>query len=265
MTMQTSPEYATSRDGSRIAYWRSGSGPTLLIIGGALSNHLAYVPLAETLSPACTTIVWDRRERGHSSPTASPHSPEREVEDVAALLSTCAGPVTIYGHSSGAALALRAAAAGLPITRLVLGDPPYSAHTPEADALRVEHAQQADTLRILVANHDHAGAVRFFLSGFGLSSDELDGLMASPAGEAMCDMAATLPYDYAMLGDGLIPLGMARLVHLPTLVLAAQGDDLAARQLCAALPNAQLHNTAAPLHAMSVADYAPDIERFVKS
>lgn len=265
MPRHTSPEYATSRDGSRIAHWRYGSGPALLIIGGALSDHSTYVPLAETLSPACTTIIWDRRERGHSVHAASPYSPEREVDDVNALLSTCVGPVTIYGHSSGAALALRVAAAGLPVARLVLGDPPYSPHTPDADAMRAEHAQQAERLRALVAQADHAGAVRFFLSGFGLSPEELDGLMASPAGEAMCALAATLPYDYDMLGDGLVPLDAAKSVHVPTLVLAAQGEDVAARQLCAAIPDARLLGTVAPLHALAVEDYAPDILRFVHS
>lgn len=263
--MHTSPEFATSRDGSRIAFWRFGSGPALLVIGGALSDHAGYVPLAEALSLTCTTIIWDRRERGHSRPPASPYAPEREVEDVAALLTMCDEPVTVYGHSSGAALALRAAAAGLPFARLVLGDPPYSPHTPEAETLRAEHAQQADTLRALLADDDRAGAVRFFLSGFGLSSEELDGLMASPAGEGMSALATTLPHDYALLGDGLVPLGMAELVQVPTLVLAAEGDDLAARQLCAALPDARLTGMVAPLLALAVEDYAPEILQFMRA
>jgi pimeloyl-ACP methyl ester carboxylesterase len=258
-------QHTVSADGTHIAYRQSGSGPVLLIVGGALSDHTSYVPLAEELSAYCTTIIWDRRGRGQSQQGTSPYSPEREIEDVDALLATCGGKVAVYGHSSGAALALRAAAAGLPISRLILGDPPYSPNDVSADAARAEHAQQADTLRALIASHNHAGAVRYFLAGFGLPDDDLDALLASPTGEAMCQLAVTLPQDYAMLGDGVVPHDVAAGVRIPALVLSAAGEDTVARQLTKALPHGRLQSVPAPLHALEPSDYAAHITNFVNS
>ena len=114
----------TSSDGTTIAYDRSGEGPPLVLIGGALSDRAAAGSLAEALAPRLTAIAYDRRGRGDSGDTA-PYAVEREIEDLEAIVAEAGGSAFVFGHSSGAALALEAAARGLPVTKLALYEPPF--------------------------------------------------------------------------------------------------------------------------------------------
>ena len=91
---------------------------------GAFNTRSQTEPLARTLKPRFTVLNYDRRGRGDSGDTA-PYAVEREIEDVAALIAVAGGSGVLFGHSSGATLALKAAAAGLPVTRLVLYEPPF--------------------------------------------------------------------------------------------------------------------------------------------
>ena len=102
----------TSKDGTTIAYERTGGGPALVIVGGALNDRGAAAPLAALLSPRFTVIAYDRRGRGDSTDTA-PYAVEREIEDLAALIDATGGCAYAVGHSSGAALVLESAARGL--------------------------------------------------------------------------------------------------------------------------------------------------------
>src|SRR5262249_699655 len=102
----------TSKDGTAIAFDRSGAGPAIILVGGALSDRSAGAPLAALLAPRFTVFAYDRRGRGDSGDTA-PYAVEREVEDLAALIDEAGGSAFLLGHSSGAALALEAAARGL--------------------------------------------------------------------------------------------------------------------------------------------------------
>src|SRR5690242_15072029 len=100
-----------SKDGTAIAFERTGSGPALIIVDGALCSR-AFGPsrkLAAALSHAFTVYIYDRRGRGDSSDTG-PYSPTREVDDIAALVRDAGGSAALLGLSSGGALALEAAA-----------------------------------------------------------------------------------------------------------------------------------------------------------
>ena len=104
-----------SKDGTTIAYERSGSGPALILVDGALCSR-AFGPspkLAPLLARHFTVYAYDRRGRGKSGDTL-PYSPQREVEDIAALVHEAGGSASLVGLSSGGALALEAAASGLP-------------------------------------------------------------------------------------------------------------------------------------------------------
>lgn len=248
----------TSRDGTRIAYYTVGSGPALLIVGGALADHHAYAPLADALASRFTVCTFDRRGRGRSGDSL-PYTPEREVEDVTAVLACCQGPVRVYGHSAGAALALRTAASNPSILRMVLADPPFAPRGPHDELARTEHAAQAAQLQALVEQGDLEGTVRCFLGDFGLSPSDLDALLASPEGSGMMALAATLPYDYAMLDDGLVPVARAAVVHTPTWLVAPGASCDAARQLAEAMPNARLATLDAPTHELSPADLAASL------
>jgi pimeloyl-ACP methyl ester carboxylesterase len=77
----------TSKDGSRIAYDRLGSGPVVILVGGALGHRKfkKMEELARLLAESCTVINPDRRGRGDST-EVKPFAPEREIEDIAALI-----------------------------------------------------------------------------------------------------------------------------------------------------------------------------------
>src|SRR5688572_32950170 len=110
----------TSSDGTKIAYERSGSGPAVILVDGALCSR-AFGPmpkLAPLLAPHFTVYTYDRRGRGESGDTP-PYSKEREIEDIAALMQEAGGSVSLLGLSSGGALALEAAAPGLPVRKVV--------------------------------------------------------------------------------------------------------------------------------------------------
>jgi Alpha/beta hydrolase family len=107
----------TSKDGTVIAFDGAGAGPALVLVGGAF-QHRALDPrtarLADLLSDRFSVYNYDRRGRGDSGDTA-PYAVEREIEDIEALIEDAGGSAFVFGMSSGAVLALRAAASGLPI------------------------------------------------------------------------------------------------------------------------------------------------------
>jgi pimeloyl-ACP methyl ester carboxylesterase len=95
-----------SKDGTPIAFERSGSGPALILVDGALC-YRAFGPapqLAALLAQHFTVFTYDRRGRGESGDTA-PYAVEREVEDIEALVREAGGSAYVYGISSGASAA----------------------------------------------------------------------------------------------------------------------------------------------------------------
>src|SRR5512144_541556 len=113
----------TSNDGTRIAFDRSGEGPAIILVVGAFNDRATGTPLAQSLERHFTVFNYDRRGRGESGDTV-PYAIEREIEDLEALIGQAGGPAGVFGYSSGAILALRAAAHGLAISRLALYEPP---------------------------------------------------------------------------------------------------------------------------------------------
>ena len=118
----------TSKDETPIAYETSGSGPAVILVDGALSyrDFGPMRPLAALLAPHFTVFAYDRRGRGASG-DSQPFAPDREVEDIAALIAEAGGPAHIFGTSSGAVLALEAASQlSDKITRLAMYEPPLN-------------------------------------------------------------------------------------------------------------------------------------------
>src|SRR6516165_5716565 len=114
-----------SKDGTKIAYDKQGEGPSVILVAGALCARLTWSgpQLSELLAPHFTVYNFDRRGRGDSGDT-QPYAVEREIEDLAALIGAAGGEAHVWGLSSGAVLALEAAAAGLPIRKLAVQEPP---------------------------------------------------------------------------------------------------------------------------------------------
>src|SRR5215475_2797232 len=115
---------AVSADGTMIAFDRYGDGPPVIMTVGVFNTRSQTEPLARTLAPHFTVLNYDRRGRGDSGDTA-PYAVGREIDDLAALIAAAGGSAALFGHSSGATLALKAAAAGLPISKLVMYEPPF--------------------------------------------------------------------------------------------------------------------------------------------
>ena len=117
-----------SKDGTVIAFDRSGQGPALILVGGAFQYRAIDPPtaqLAALLAQQFTVFHYDRRGRGESGDTP-PYAVEREIEDLAALIHEAGGQAAVFGMSSGGVLALDAAAGGLAITKLAVYELPHS-------------------------------------------------------------------------------------------------------------------------------------------
>lgn len=106
-------EHQTSADGTKIAFERTGEGPALIIIGGALNNRRSADMLVPLLAPHFTVFAYDRRGRGDST-DSPPYSPEREIEDLTALIGAAGGSSYTYGHSSAPSWRWKQRPAGRP-------------------------------------------------------------------------------------------------------------------------------------------------------
>jgi len=253
-----------STDSTEIAFERSGRGPALIIVGGALADHRFYIPLANELSTHFTVYIYDRRGRGQSGDTGA-YAVERELEDLAALVDHASGPVFVYGHSAGAALALRAAASGLGIAKLVLADPPFTPQSENDEIAKAEFAEEAARLQELHDKGDHRASVKLFLGGMGVPDEAIEGMLDSPAGASMVDSARALPYDYAVLGDGLVPTNLAAKTTVPTVILAAREMPETAQALADAIPNARFEAMDGSAHETAPAEIAERVTRFLES
>src|SRR6266581_300818 len=148
-------ETVTSKDGTRIAYDKSGSGPAVIIVSGATSTRAAEIPLASLLASHFTVYAYDRRGRVDSGDTL-PFAVEREFEDIAAIINVAGGSASLYGISSGAILAFRAVASGLPVTQLALWEPPFSVD----ESGRQHHLEYRKQLDKLIAEGRREEAAR---------------------------------------------------------------------------------------------------------
>lgn len=255
--------FVTSKDGTRIAFDRLGSGSSLVVVGGMFNARQTTRELAERLAQRFTVINYDRRGRGESGDTA-PYAVEREVEDLGVLVAETGGSASVYGHSSGAGLALNAAAGGVPITRLVLHEPPYSTDDEESqrDAVTL-----AETVRAAIEEDRRADAIIAFLRASGVPSEMAGGMAHDPH---MLAVAPTMLYDFEVMGDrrgGTIPQDLVRAIDIPTLVIAGGASpdffrDIAAR-IAELLPNGTLTVLEGQDHGARAEVVAPVVTEFL--
>lgn len=253
----------TSKDGTIIAYDKTGNGPVLILVLGALNSRKSGTKLAKLLSARFTVITYDRRGRGNSTDTA-PYSSQCEVEDIAALIDAVGEPVYIYGHSSGAALALEAAMM-LPkkIGKLAIYEVPY---TNDNDA-RNAAEEYYKALKMFLADGRKDDAVALFVQSVGVSDKQIQAMKRMPMWKGLVKLAPTLAYDSEVLGEGHV-LPDARLSHItiPTLVMhGGAGAPFmrdAAIKVSEVIPLAQLRTLAHQTHGVSPNVLAPVLEEF---
>jgi len=259
-------QLVTSRDGTRIAYEKVGNGPALILVNGALSTRSSASELAGLLAGHFTVYSYDRRGRGDSADT-KPYSVERETEDLAALVDAAGGSAYVYGKSSGACLALEAAAAlGDRIKRLALYEAPYS----EAEGAAKEWRAFRSKLDGLLAADRRADALTLFLKFVGAPDEAVAGMRASAAWPGMKAMAPTLAYDNAVVGDDRsVPVARAAKVKAITLVMdggASSGPmpfmRPTADKLAKAIPGARRRTVEGQAHDVSAKVLAPILLEF---
>jgi pimeloyl-ACP methyl ester carboxylesterase len=167
----------------------------VILVGGALSQRKAkpLARLAGLLSTECTVVNYDRRGRGDSE-EGSPFAVQREIEDLAALIEGVGGRASLWGWSSGGALALRAAQAKIGVERLSIYEVPFAVDA----AGGIPPADYGTRLDELVATGDRSGAVRHFMrNAIGLNAPAVGLMRLLPIWKDMKALAHTLPYDWA--------------------------------------------------------------------
>lgn len=257
---------ATSDDGTSIAFERFGEGPPVIVVGGATCDRAMTRPLAEELAKRFTVINCDRRGRGESGDT-QPYAVEREVEDMDALIAEVGGEASVYGHSSGAVLALHAAARGLPITNLVLHEPPFS---PDGEEERRISREYGENLKAILAEGQRGDAVALFMTTVGTPEEMVEGMRNEPWWTGIEAVAPTLLYDSEVMGDvsrgGTIPTHLLGAVSSPTLVLcggASPGWMIdVGRQTAEGLPNGRLDVLEGQEHVVPPELLAPVLTEF---
>ena len=256
--------HVASKDGTPIAYERSGRGPALILVDGALCSR-AFGPspkLAPLLARHFTVYAYDRRGRGQSGDT-HPYAPAREVEDIAALIEAAGGSASLVGLSSGGALALEAAASGLPVDKVVAYEPPYV----DDSGQRGGAAHQGQLERLL-AEGNRGGAVKYFMKDMvGAPAPLVVMMRLMPwVWRKLEAVAHTLPYDAAVMTAFRIPRTRFASIGVPALVInGARTSPLlreAARSIVDAIPAAQYRELAGQTHNVKPDVLAPAVVEF---
>ena len=259
-----------SADGTTIAFTRAGQGPPLILVDGALcSRSFGTMPkLAAQLTPHFTVYTYDRRGRGASGDT-QPYTPDREVDDIEALITAATpegGTVSVHGTSSGAALALEAAKRLPAIGKLAVYEPPFivdGTRSPIPD-------DYLATLSRLVAERRQGDAVKMFMRFVGTPAVFTAVLPLTPVWPKLKKVAPTLPYDIAIVQDHqrgapFTPAEWAS-VKAPTLVAAGGKSPAwmanATRALAGALPDARYQTLPGQNHMVKPQAIAPVLTEF---
>ena len=262
-TTPSRTRHAVSADGTRIAYDVTGTGPALVIVDGALCQRSLGPArdLAAALAGRFAVHAYDRRGRGESDAGASAYAPQREIEDLAAVIGAAGGSAHVFGASSGAALALAGAAAGLPIERLVAYEAPFivdDTHAPTDVDLPARTQALVDADR-------RGEAVRLFLRLVGMPRPMLAVMGLLPVWKKLTGVAHTLPHDYAIVLEHQqgrpLPDGLYAASTTPTLVIAGGRSPAylrnAAAAVAAALPDGRLRTLPGQTHLVKATVVAP--------
>jgi alpha/beta hydrolase family protein len=259
----------TSTDGTSIAYERAGSGPAVILVGGGAVDRSENAPLAPELAAHFTVYNYDRRGRGDSGDTL-PYAVQREIEDIEALVVEAGGSAHLYGISSGGALALEAAAAGLAIDSVAVYEVPYNV----ADDWPQRWREYVDELGSLLAAGRRGDAFALFMALADTPQEVIASARSSPMWPGLEAIAHTLAYDAACLGDGRPPTARFARITQPTLVATGVAGrrpgaarwvralDPAADAIAASMPHAERRTIEGQEHVVDPKALAAVLEEF---
>jgi pimeloyl-ACP methyl ester carboxylesterase len=260
----------TSKDGTTIAYDQWGSGPVVILVDGALQYRAfdqGMVQLAELLSPHFTVIHYDRRGRGDSTDT-QPYTLEREIEDIEALIDEAGASASLYGISSGAALAMEAALKlGDKVPNLAMYEAPYNDDAAGRQAWQ-EYTKQLS--KLLDAGRK-GEALGLFMMLVGATADQVEEIRQTPMWPLWESIGHTLAYDHiAALGEeATVPTTRAALVTMPALVMDGSASfpfmHTTAMKLANAMPRGQHRTLEGQTHEVAAEALAPVLVEFFKA
>jgi pimeloyl-ACP methyl ester carboxylesterase len=255
-----------SKDGTKIAYDKTGAGPALIIVAGAFQGRMAMSAYAHPLSRNFTVYNYDRRGRGDSGDT-QPYSVTREIEDIDALIQEAGGSAFVFGGSSGGVLSLDAAAQGLNMTKLAVYEPPFV-----VDDSRDPVPQDIiDQLKEMIASGRPGDAAAAFMTkGSLMPADMVAGMRTQPFWAEVEAVAPTLVYDATIMEGTMrgapLPVDRWTAVTIPTLVMyGGAGHDWsrnAAESLVELLPNASSEVLEGQFHELSPEVLTSVLEKF---
>jgi pimeloyl-ACP methyl ester carboxylesterase len=253
----------TSADGTTIAFDQYGDGPPVIMAAGAFNTRSTTDPLARALAAQFTVLNYDRRGRGDSSDT-TPYAVDREIDDLAALITAAGGSAAVFGYSSGATLVLRAAATGLPITKLALYEPPFRTDDSHLGLPPDFPAKLAG----LVSAGRRGDAVELYQTqAVGIPAEVVAQLRHAPFRPGLEAIAHTLAYDAAVVGDLSLPAGLLATVTAPALVISGENSPPflrnASRAAAAAPPGGWLAVLPGQTHDIDPQATAPVMAEFL--
>jgi pimeloyl-ACP methyl ester carboxylesterase len=254
-----------SKDGTPIAFDQSGEGPSIILVDGAFNERSTGVPLAATLSQSFTVFNYDRRGRGASGDSVA-YAPLREIEDLDALITEAGGQATVFGYSSGAILALMAAACGLTITKLALYAPPFLVDAKTRRQFKDLVGQLAERI---ASGHRGEAVELFQTQGLGMPPPVVAQLRQAPFWPALEAIAHTLVYEATFLCDMDVLAQQLPFITVKTLVISGSEAQARMRESAQALADALLIASYRALsgqtHEIVPAVLAPVLEEFFAS
>jgi pimeloyl-ACP methyl ester carboxylesterase len=256
-----------SSDGTTIAYDTAGSGPALVLVDGALCTRRLGPGkgLARQLAEPFTVINYDRRGRGDSG-DAGDYAIEREIEDLEAVIEAAGDSASVFGQSSGAILALEAAARVERVAAVAVYEPPLVVDDSRPPTGPEYHEQLTE----LLARGQRGRAVRLFLELVGLPKPVIAVMRLTPIWPKLKALAHTLPYDSLITAEhqqGRPPSPVRWPVRQPALVLCG-GDSPTwmqngAQALAGILPHVTFRVLEGQTHNLRPKAVAPELVRFL--
>jgi len=261
----------TSKDGTKIAFDKVGSGSAVILINGAMSFRAfdpMFAQLAELLSKDFTVYNYDRRGKGESGDT-QPFTKNREIEDIQALIADAGGKAMLFGISSGGAIALEAAAATPSVSKLAVYEVPFI-----VDNSRAPLKDYEGYTTQLVKEGKLDDLVEYFMTQVAGVPAEFVGGVKQDQGMwgGMKAIAPTIPYDAAFVGAYMEgkPLPVEHWAKVTMPVLVADGGASpewmghAADALAKVLPHASRETLTGQTHQVDATVLAPILREFIK-
>lgn len=259
-----------SADGTRLTTQAVGTGPLLVLIDPAMATRRDSAKLTTALAPHFTIVGYDRRGRGDSG-DADPSGTDvaNEVADVAAVIAAHGGRAILFGSSSGAVLALEAAARlGDAVTGLVLYEPPFIVDDSRAP---VPHDLPGRIAADVAAGRTGAASASFFTEAVGVPPAFVAMMRLTPMWRRAKRIVPTVRYDFAAL-EGLqdgrpLPADRWKGLAAPGVVVVGSRSEpffhAGARSLADVAPSIEFEVLDGGHHGTPMMSPAPLVERMI--